>query len=195
MWGRKDQELSGAAEPTGLTGAPGLATSRPAATNPARGSVQSAPPEPTAHREPRGPTTSRIAKSVKFKGDIHSDEDLVVDGDVEGTINIPKNVLVIGANSRVKAEIHAHSLVLGGQLAGKVTVVERIEIKKTGSLHGNLVTHRIVIEHGGIFRGTCDTRSPEARAAVTSKAKPGRGAGVAPAKSAKAVRPAGGSKA
>ena len=140
-------------------------------------------------REAPEQTPSRIAKSVKFKGEIHSDEDLVIDGIVEGTISIPKHVLVIGANSRVSADVHAHSLVLFGKLAGEVSIVERIEIKKTGSLRGNLVTHRIVIEHGGLFRGTCDTRNPESRGVDKSAAKASRGADKSTA--AKASRGAG----
>ena len=95
-----------------------------------------------------------------FKGEIHSEEDFLVDGVVEGMISIPKNLLVIGSNSTVKADVHAHSLLLGGRLEGKVVVVERIEIKKTGCLEGSLVTHRIVVEDGGVFRGSCDIKRP-----------------------------------
>ena len=106
-----------------------------------------------------------------FKGEIHSEEDLLVDGVVEGMISIPKNVLVIGANSTVKADIHAHSLLLSGKLMGQVATVERIEIKKTGTLEGNLVTHRIVVEDGGVFRGSCDIKKPgeSARGATRPK--------------------------
>ena len=145
-------------------------------------------------RETPEQASSQIAKSVKFKGEIHSDEDLVIDGIVEGTISIPKNLLVIGANSRVSADVHAHSLILFGKLAGEVAVAERIEIKKTGSLQGNLVTHRIVIEHGGVFRGTCDTRNPELRKVDKGAAKASRGAGAAPAKPRKPERPVQASK-
>ena len=194
MWGRKDQDLSGTDDPAVQTGMLQPASRQPVARGPAASSGQSAGSSSAVRREAPEQAASQIAKSVKFKGEIHSDEDLVIDGIVEGTISIPKHVLVIGANSRVSADVHAHSLILFGKLAGEVSVVERIEIKKTGSLQGNLVTHRIVIEHGGVLRGTCDTRKPEVREADKGAAKASRGAGSASATPRKPERPVQASK-
>ncbi len=139
--------------------------------------------------EASGQASSRIGKLFKFKGEIHSEQDLFVDGVVEGMISVPKNLLVIGASSQVNADVHAHSLILHGKLNGDVTVSERIEIKKTGSLQGNLVTQRIVVEDGGIFRGSCDTRSPEAIPAGEPAARKKRPAAIATPKTAEAARP------
>ena len=189
MWGRKDQDASGAVDPAVQTDRPKAASRQPVAKGPATSSGQSASTGSALRRGAPERGASRIAKSVKFKGEIHSDEDLVIDGAVEGTISIPKHVLVIGANSRVNADVHAHSLILLGKLAGEVSVVERIEIKKTGSLQGNLVTHRIVIEHGGLLRGTCDTRNPEIHEADKGAAKVSRGSGAASAAPRKPQRP------
>ena len=176
MWGRKDQEQSdtlGAADrqpqppPEPNRPAP---SATPAASQQARSTTGGAQPLGAAVRSPGGGSPrSRIGQSVAFKGEIHSEEDFFVDGVVEGMISIPKNLLVIGANSTVKADVHAHSLLLSGRLVGQVAIVERIEIKKTGTLEGNLVTHRIVVEDGGVFRGSCDIKKPGEAARGTKR--------------------------
>ena len=147
MWGRKDsdQQLDAAPVETPRSAPPAGAATTPRAVD-----------RPTS--DARAPGQSRIGKSAKFKGDIHSDEDLVIDGQVEGGIDIPKNMLVIGTTGTVKANIQARSLVVQGELAGKVQVSERTQITATGRLNGDLVTGRIVIEDGGTLRGTSDVR-------------------------------------
>lgn len=195
MWGRKDQEQSdtlGAAErqpqppPELNQPAPSAAST---ATSRTRSPTSGAQALGAAGRSTgAGSPRSRIGQSVAFKGEIHSEEDFFVDGVVEGMISIPKNLLVIGTNSTVKADVHAHSLLLSGRLIGQVAVVERIEIKKTGTLEGNLVTHRIVVEDGGIFRGSCDIKKPGEPARGTKRTQDresvARGAGKG-----EAVRP------
>lgn len=147
MWGRKDPEQQLDAVPV----------ETPSSAPPAGPAAVPQPVDrPTSDTRVSG--QSRIGKSAKFKGDIHSDEDLVIDGQVEGAIDIPKNMLVIGTTGTVKANIQARSLVVQGELAGKVQVSERTQITATGRLNGDLVTGRIVIEDGGALRGTSDVR-------------------------------------
>ena len=159
MWGRKDpdQQLDTAPVETPRSAPPAGLASTPRAVD-----------RPTSDARVSG--QSRIGKSAKFKGDIHSDEDLVIDGQVEGGIDIPKNMLVIGTTGTVKANIQARSLVVQGELAGKVQVGERTQITATGRLNGDLVTGRIVIEDGGTLRGTSDVR-PAKPAATPQPAK------------------------
>ena len=152
MWGRKDPEQHLDAVP--------VETPRSAAPQPVE----------RPKGEARGPGQSRIGESAKFKGDIHSDEDLLIDGQVEGEIDIPKHMLVIGTTSSVKANIQARSLVVQGELIGKVQVSERTQITATGRLNGDLVTGRIVIEDGGRLRGTSDVRPVK----PASKPQPGQ---------------------
>ena len=147
MWGRKDpdQQLDA------------MTVEKPRPTPAASPASGSRPVERPAS-DARVSGQSRIGKSVKFKGDIHSDEDLVIDGQVEGGIDIPKNMLVIGTTGKVKAAIQARSLVIQGEFGGKAQVSERTQITATGRLNGDLVTGRIVIEDGGTFCGTSDVR-------------------------------------
>ena len=170
MWGRKDQDQfggsAGASEPEPRQ-AGAEQRSNAAATSPAQ-------PRPAAYGmdKPQVSASSQIGKTVRFKGDIYCEEDLFVNGLIEGTIKIPKNMLVIGAKSQVNATVQVRSLVIHGSLKGKVHADERIEIKKTGSFEGNLVTDRLVIEDGGIFRGTSETNPRKPPASPPKPAAP-----------------------
>lgn len=148
---------------------------RPSAAPPAR--KPEAAPLPgamarSASRRNDSKTTSRLCKSVHFAGEIHCDEDLFVDGRVEGLISMPNKTLVIGPNSDVRADIQARNLVLEGKLRGKAHIRERMQIKKRGNMHGDLVTHRLVIEDGAIYCGTSEVHPPEAKTGIRPAATP-----------------------
>lgn len=181
MWGRKDQEqIGGGAPDAGPAPAPSPVQPRPPAPNPA---MAKQPPTRVTD-QPRVTASSQIGKTVRYKGDIFCEEDLFVDGIIEGKVEIPNHMLVIGAKSQVNAKIHARSLVIHGLLRGEVQAEERIEIKKTGSFEGNLVTDRLVIEDGGVFRGHSETRPTQAASPAPAKAP-----AQAPQPSAPAPRP------
>lgn len=183
MWGRKDQEHGGGGTTeAGLGPAPSPMQPRPATPNPAM------PKQPPAvvTDEPRVSASSQIGKTVRYKGDIFCEEDLFVDGIIEGTVKIPNHTLVIGAKSQVNAQIHVRSLVIHGLLKGKVQAEERIEIKKTGSFEGNLITDRLVIEDGGVFRGHSETHPPKAAAPAPA---PPKASAQAPKPPAQVPRP------
>lgn len=166
MWGKKDQDdFDTAGPPPAEPARPDPGPSGGATTPPRQ-------PSQSAAAKPGGAAVSRIGKTIRFKGEIHCDEDLMVDGLIEGLVNIPKSALVIGPNSKVRADVHARSLVLYGSVRGEVKVAERIEIKKSGCLEGSLETHRIIIEDGGIVRGQINVQLPEEPAAKAPKAKP-----------------------
>ena len=192
MWGRKDQETDArsdeAAQPeVGLTSSPPVARRETAAA-----------PDVLSSPSPESRTSSRMCRSVKFQGEIHCDEDLFVDGTVDGMIDIPNHMLVIGPNSEVRADIQARSLVLHGRLQGKVKIGERIEIKKKGRLDGDLVTHRLVIEDGAVFCGTSEVHPPKVEASAPASAgtkEPSLSSGVKAGTSVQAPRPASGAPA
>lgn len=192
MWGRRGHELSSGSDERDraaerrsgdLAAGRGEASGRlPSSVTPSSGSADA-----------KG--ASRLCKSVKFRGEIHSDEDLFVDGIVDGVINIPNKTLEIGPNSEVRADIHARSLVLHGRLQGKVNIRERIEIKKQGRLEGDLVTHRIVVEDGAVFCGTSEVHPPEVEKPTASEG-PAKEARLLPGvKVAAAAKPSGPPKA
>jgi cytoskeletal protein CcmA (bactofilin family) len=136
---------------------------------------------------------AQIGKSLRLKGEITGSEDLLIDGEVEGTIELKENSLTVGPNGSVKADVSARSITVMGHLCGNVRAGEKIEICKTGSIEGDLSTARIVIEDGAMFRGSIDIVKPgQAGADAKRKAVPivespksaaaaaGRGAGITP---------------
>lgn len=108
------------------------------------------------------PASSRIVEGVTLRGKISSSEDLHVDGDLEGTVELPDHTLLVGPNGHVRAEVTARSIILRGNLEGKAHARERMEIRKGGSLTGEMETEKIVIEDGSMFRGIVKMLQPEA---------------------------------
>ena len=113
-------------------------------------------PEPEATRG-----SASIGKAVKVNGQIYSKEDLYVDGDVEGTIELHDNKLTIGPNGKVHAAVKAREVVVLGTIQGNVEASDRLEIRKDGRLVGDIRTARIIIEDGAYFKGSIDIVKPE----------------------------------
>jgi cytoskeletal protein CcmA (bactofilin family) len=112
-----------------------------------------------------------IGKTVKVVGQIHSEEDLFVDGDLEGTIEAITHKLTIGPTGDVHASVKAHDVVVLGALEGNVEVADRIEIGREAKVVGDIRTARIHIEDGAYFKGSIDIVKPEPlRTQTNSKA-------------------------
>jgi cytoskeletal protein CcmA (bactofilin family) len=107
-----------------------------------------------------------IGPGVTFKGDISGTEDLLLEGKFEGMIQLGGSALTVGAAGRIRADIVAREVVVYGEVIGNVSARDRIEIKREGSIVGDLNTQRIVIEDGANFRGSMEivgvTNSPQA---------------------------------
>ena len=97
-----------------------------------------------------------IGPGVTFKGDVSGTEDLRLDGKFEGMIQLADSALTVGAAGRVHADIVAREVVVYGEVIGNVSARDRIEIKREGSIVGDLNTQRIVIEDGANFRGSME---------------------------------------
>jgi cytoskeletal protein CcmA (bactofilin family) len=98
-----------------------------------------------------------LGRNVSVKGEIFSGEDLTIDGDVEGSVEVADHRLTLGPNSKLKvSQVKAHDLVVFGSLNGKVEVTDKVHIRKDASLIGDIQTAGIVIEDGAYFRGGID---------------------------------------
>jgi cytoskeletal protein CcmA (bactofilin family) len=115
-------------------------------------------PTDGAHAE-----VAHIGKSVVVRGELSGSEDLYLDGQVEGSIELHDHHLTIGPHGRVKASVNAREVVLHGELEGNVQGSERVELKKSAMLTGDIVTQRIAIEDGAVFKGSLDTQRPVAK--------------------------------
>jgi cytoskeletal protein CcmA (bactofilin family) len=104
---------------------------------------------------------AHIGKSVIVKGELSGSEDLYLDGEVEGSIELRGNSLTIGPNGRVRANIHAKDVVVHGKVDGNVRGTDRVELKKSAVLNGDIATQRIVIEDGAFFKGAIDIQKAD----------------------------------
>ena len=102
---------------------------------------------------------ANIGKSVSIKGDLSGNEDIYVDGQLEGSIQLPANSVTVGPNGRVKANIIAKNLTVGGTLDGNVHASERTELRKSAVVNGDVQTRRIAIEEGAYFKGKLEILS------------------------------------
>lgn len=115
-----------------------------------------------------------IGKSVVIKGQIYGREDLTIDGEVDGTVELQEHRLTIGPNGKVVATIKAREMVVLGTVHGNIEIREKIEIRKEAKLVGDIRTARIVIEDGAYFKGNIDILRAEVAkpAAATPKPQP-----------------------
>ena len=115
-------------------------------------------------KTPAEPESTRgqasIGKAVKINGQIYSKEDLYVDGDVEGTIELQDHRLTIGPNGKVHSNVKAREVVILGNIQGNVDASDKLEIRKDARLVGDIKTARIVIEDGAYFKGSIDIVKP-----------------------------------
>jgi cytoskeletal protein CcmA (bactofilin family) len=95
-----------------------------------------------------------------LKGDVSGSEDLYVDGEIHGKIQLKENRLTVGPNGKVHADVSARFITIQGFLKGDLKAQEKVDIRKTGSVEGQLVTAGVMIEEGAVFRGSIDIIKP-----------------------------------
>jgi cytoskeletal protein CcmA (bactofilin family) len=104
----------------------------------------------------QGQVQAAIGRSIVLKGELSANEDLVIDGQFEGTVNLQDHCLTVGANGKVKAEIQARQVVIHGAVNGNVTAREKVEVRRTGNVTGDLKSASVSIEEGAYFKGSID---------------------------------------
>ena len=120
---------------------------------------------------PLGGGMAYIGKTVKVKGELSGREDLYVDGEVEGTVELRDHNLTVGPNGRVKANLHAKDITIIGKVEGNVRAIDKVEIRKSGSLIGDIITSRSIIEEGAYVKGSIEMQRPEVARAEARKAE------------------------
>ncbi len=106
---------------------------------------------------------AHIGKSVLVKGELSGSEDLYLDGEVEGSIQLRDHSLIVGPNGRVRANIQARDVVVHGKVDGNIRGTERVELKKSAVLVGDISTQRIIVEDGAFFKGAVDIQKEAAK--------------------------------
>lgn len=151
MW-KRDEGV----RPAGAPSAP--AGHQPPAPAPQPPTVVDQPvgaPRPQANKLERGDVVN-IGKSVVIKGELSGSEDLTIEGQVEGKIELRGNVLTIGPNGKIKAQVFAKAVIVLGEVIGNVTASEKVDIRDNGSVDGDLTSPRVAIAEGAHFRGSID---------------------------------------
>jgi cytoskeletal protein CcmA (bactofilin family) len=106
-----------------------------------------------------------IGKSVIIKGELSGSEDLTIEGQVEGKIELNNNVLTIGTNAKIKAQVFAKTIIVLGEVTGNITASEKVDIRDNGSVDGDITSPKVAIAEGAHFRGAIDMN----RGGVVSK--------------------------
>jgi len=127
---------------------------------------------------------AHIGKSVSIRGELSGSEEIYIDGQIEGTVQLGQGNLTVGPNGRVHANIVARNVTIGGNLDGNIEAGERTELRKTAVVNGDVQTRRIVIEEGAFFKGNLEI-------VMASKVQPGSGAAAVAASTSTSVTASG----
>lgn len=103
-----------------------------------------------------GGSVANIGKSIVFKGDLTGDEDLQIEGQVEGGIQLANHVLTIGQTGRAQAQLYAKAVVVVGHVTGNITATERVVLEATASVEGDIHTPKLVIAEGAVLNGAVE---------------------------------------
>jgi cytoskeletal protein CcmA (bactofilin family) len=101
-------------------------------------------------------STARIGKSIVICGEVKGSEDLIVDGHVEGTVNLSENRLTVGPNASVAADLCAKDVLILGRVQGNVVATGRVELRAGCNLEGDIRALRLAVEDNAVFRGKVD---------------------------------------
>lgn len=112
-----------------------------------------------------------IGKSVIIKGELSGSEDLTIEGNVEGKIELRDNVLTIGPNGKIRAEVFAKAVIVLGEVTGNVTASEKVDIRDNGSVDGDIASPKVAIAEGALFRGSVDMQRGAAKPAAAPAAQ------------------------
>ncbi len=147
MWNKREQE-PGRPAPVVPPAPAGHTPTAPAA-------MPVAVPSPAPKKQ-----TAVIGPSMHIKGEIRSDEELLVDGEVEGTVE-SRSLLTIGANGKLKANVKAREVIIFGSVRGNIEATDKLAIRDQGQLIGDIKTAGISIDDGAYFKGSIDIVRPE----------------------------------
>jgi cytoskeletal protein CcmA (bactofilin family) len=149
--------------------------------------TESSPP-----RQSASAATSReaavIGPSIHIDGDVRGEEDLLIEGEVSGTVQLKNNSLTIGPQGKVRADVYAHSIYVDGYLEGDLYGSERVHIRKSAQVRGNVTSPRVSVEDGAKFKGSIEM-DPQAAQNVVG-GRPGAPKQAAPSAPPQAAKPA-----
>ncbi len=157
MWNRNAAESDAASDP------PAAAPARPQPITPSR------PQAPASEATAPDSRAATIGPSISIKGDISGEEDLLIEGNVQGEIELREHNVTVGSSGRVAANIHGKRICVDGQVTGDL-FGDEILIRKSGQVNGNASAPRVTLENGCHFRGNIDMKPAQGPAKTASRA-------------------------
>ena len=143
-WKREDQPVN--------SPDPSMNAPRPVTPTPAASPQQQSEPRRTGERATIGP-------SIIIKGDLSGDEDLIIEGRVEGKVDLKQHNVTVGRSGRVKADIVGKVVTVEGEVDGNVFALEQAILRQAGAIRGNITAPRVMLEDGSRFKGSIDMES------------------------------------
>jgi cytoskeletal protein CcmA (bactofilin family) len=123
---------------------------------------------PTGQRE-----AAVIGPSIHIDGDLRGEEDLLIEGEVNGTVQLKSNSLTIGSQGKVKADVYAHTIYVEGLMEGDLYGSERVVIRKTAQVKGNVTSPRVSLDEGARFKGTIEMDGDKGQRVAPKSVQPG----------------------
>lgn len=114
------------------------------------------------------PQQTLLGQTVAIQGQLTANEDLLIEGQFDGTVNLESHCVTVGSNGQVKAEIHARQVVVMGSVTGNISAREKVEIRRTGHVVGDLQAATVAIEEGAYFKGSIDILREERQESLPS---------------------------
>jgi len=168
MWNRKDMEGPDAPPITSTgerkTPPPAPRDFESASTS---SSLSQSPSQSQVQRTPRG----TLGKSICIRGELTGNEDLTIEGKVEGKIDLADHNLTVGSTGSIEGEIGAKKVIVEGEVTGNIAAGEKVELTASGRVKGDIVAPRVVIADGAVFKGMVDmseNKSTSARPSISS---------------------------
>lgn len=154
----------------------------PSYPEPAPTPPRPAPQAPTAEPRRADRATATVGPSIFIKGDLSGDEDLVIEGRVEGKIDLKQHNVTIGKNGRVRADVFGNTVIVEGEVDGNLFAQQQAIVRQSGAVRGNITAPRVILEDGSRFRGSIDMEAKETKPGSGShEPAPRAGAGAPPA--------------
>lgn len=164
-WNKRDDLPNQQPEPTPMS------PPRPAT---AAAAAPSSAPAAAAPEPPRRTDRATIGPSIFIKGDLSGEEDLVIEGRVEGKVDLKQNNVTIGKNGRVRADVFGKVVIIEGEVDGNVFAREQAILRQSGAIKGNITAPRVILEDGSRFKGSIDMEPPKDNASSQSRPEPNR---------------------
>ncbi|MEZ5565170.1 MAG: polymer-forming cytoskeletal protein [Gammaproteobacteria bacterium] len=142
----------------------------------------------------RGRATAVIGPSIQIEGTVRGQEDVYVEGEVTGTIQLQSNTLTVGVQGKIKADVYAHTIFVEGSMEGDLYGSEQVIVRKSAKVRGNITSPRVSLEDGATFKGSIEMDPDSVKSVLGSTSNPQRGASTpasgSSARSTTAAQPA-----